>query len=47
MVDISRKKYERNGVEARVYNDGIFWLNEKRIEEGLDHKKIAKSCNKM
>ena len=46
MVDISRKKYERNGIEARVYNDGIFWLNEKRIEEGLDHKKIAKSCNK-
>ena len=30
MVDISRKTYERNGIE-RVDNELIFWLNEKRI----------------
>ena len=36
MVDISRKAYERNGVEAIVDNDGILWLNEKQIEERLD-----------
>ena len=29
MVDISRKTYERNGIEKIVYNDGILCLNEK------------------
>ena len=38
MVDMSRKTYERNGIETIIDNDGIFWLNEKHIEEGLDHK---------
>ena len=38
MVDMRRKTYERNGKEAIIYNDGILWLNEKHIEEGLDHK---------
>ena len=28
MVDISRKTYERNGVET-IDSDGILWLNEK------------------
>ena len=28
MVDISRKTYERNGVET-IDCDGILWLNEK------------------
>ena len=28
MADISRKKYERNGIETTVDNDGILWLNE-------------------
>ena len=38
IVDISRKTYERNGIETIVDNDGILWLNEKHIEVGLDHK---------
>ena len=38
MVDISRKTYERNGIETIVDDDGIIWLNEKHTEEGLDHK---------
>ena len=29
MVDVSRKTYERNGIEKIVDNDGILWLNEK------------------
>ena len=29
MVDISRKMYERNGIETIVDNDGTLWLNEK------------------
>ena len=42
MVDISRKMYERNGIETIVDNDGILWLNEKHIKEGLDHKMCEK-----
>ena len=38
MVDISRKTYGRNGIETIVDNDGILWLNEKYIEDRLDHK---------
>ena len=34
------KTYERNGIEAIVDKDGIFWLNENHIEEGLSHKKL-------
>ena len=46
MVDISRKSYERNGVEITVDNDEILWLNEKHIAEGLDHKN-ARNYNKI
>ena len=38
MVDIGRKMYEKNGIEIKVDNDGLLWLNEKHIEEGLGHK---------
>ena len=38
MVDISRKTYERNGVETIVDSNGVLWLNEKHIQEELDHK---------
>ena len=40
MVDISRKSYERNGIETIIDNDEILWLNEKHIEEELDHKNL-------
>ena len=40
MVDISRKTYERNGIETIVDKDGRLWLNEKHIEEGLNHKNM-------
>ena len=36
MVDISTETY-KNGVETMKDNDGILWLNEKHIEEGLNH----------
>ena len=39
MVDI-RETYVRNGVETVVDSDGMLWLNEKHIEEGLDHKSL-------
>ena len=38
VVEISRKTYERNVTETIVENDEILWLNEKHVEEGLDHK---------
>ena len=40
MVNISRKTYERNGIDKIIDNDGILWLNEKHIEEALDHKNL-------
>ena len=43
MTDISRKTYERNGIETIVDNDGILWLNEKHIEERLDRKNLVVS----
>ena len=52
MVDISRETSERNGIETIVDNDGVLRLNEKHIEERLDHKnrqeldnKSRKQCN--
>ena len=46
MVDISKKTYKRNGIETKVYNDGIFWFSEKYIEEGLDHKDFREITTK-
>ena len=40
MVDISKKTYKRNSIETIVANDGILRLNERYIEEGLDHKNL-------
>ena len=34
LIDISRKTYEKNGIETIVDNYGILWLNEKHIEKG-------------
>ena len=46
MVDISRKTYERIGLETIIDNDGIMWLKEKHIEEGLDHKNLREITTK-
>ena len=37
---MSRKTYGINGIKTMVDNDGILWLNEKHIEERLDHKNL-------
>ena len=39
-IDISRKMYKRNGIGTLLDNDGICWLNEKHIQERLDHKHL-------
>ena len=41
MIDISRKTYEKNGVQTIVDNDRILWLNEKHLEP-LDHENCQK-----
>ena len=46
IVDLSRKTYERGGIETIVDNDGILWLDEKHIEEGLDHKNLQEIAMK-
>ena len=40
MIDKSRKTYERNSIETIADNDGILWLNEKLIEQGLNHENV-------
>ena len=42
MVDLSRRTYKRNDIEKIVDNDGILWLNEKHIEEGVDNENLRK-----
>ena len=46
MVEISRKKYEWRDTETIIENDGILRLNEKHIEEGLDHKNLGEIITK-
>ena len=45
MIDISRKTYEKNGVQTIVDNDRILWLNEKHLEP-LDHEKLPENILK-
>lgn len=40
MVAITEETYENNGIEAIVNNNGALWLNEKRIQKGLDQKNL-------
>ena len=46
MIDISRERYERNGMEKIVDNGKILRLNEKYIDEGLDHKNLRATALK-
>ena len=38
MVGISRKTYEKDGIETIIDNEGILRSYEKHTEEVLDHK---------
>ena len=46
MVDISKETYECNDTEVIVDGIGTLWLNEKHIEEKLDHKNLPAITNK-
>ena len=46
MIGIRREKYERHDIEKIADNDGIMWLNEKQIEECLDHQHLREFTSK-
>ena len=47
MVGISRKTYKRNLLEEIVDSNGILLLNERHIEEGLDHMHVMHDYSKV
>ena len=46
MANTNRKTHERNGIESIAENDEILQLNEKYIEEGLNHKHLREITTK-
>ena len=44
MVNISKKTWRKNGVKTIVFN-GKKWLNEKRVEEQLEHSNLPAVTN--
>ena len=41
MVNITKETLENNDIEVIVDSANALWLNEKNIEEKLDHKNLA------
>ena len=46
MFNIDKETYKNNDIEAIIDSIGTLWLNEKKIEEKLDHKNIPAITNK-
>ena len=46
MVNINKETYEKNDIETIVDSIDKLWLNEKKIEEKLDHKNLSVIKNK-
>ena len=46
MVDISKKTYENNDIEATVDGISTLWLNEKHVAGKLGHKNLPVITNK-
>ena len=45
MVEISKRTWEKNGVEVTIFN-GKKWLNEKHVETQLKHSNLVAVTNK-
>ena len=45
MVNITKEAFENNDIEAIVDSVNTLWLNEKNIEEKLDHKTLPAITN--
>ena len=46
MFNITKETLENNGIEVIVDSANALWLNEKKIEEKLDHKNLPAISNK-
>ena len=46
MFNITKETWENNGIEVIVDSVNALWLNEKNIEEKLDHKDLPLVTNK-
>ena len=46
MVDSDKETYENNDIEVIVDGIGTLWLNEKHMEEKLDHENLPVITNK-
>ena len=46
MFNITKEKWENNGIEVIVDSVNALWLNEKNIEEKLGHKNLPVISNK-
>ena len=44
---LAKKTYENNDLEVIVDGIGMLWLNERHIEEKLDHKNVPSSQTNM
>ena len=46
MFNVDKETYENSDIEAIVDDIGMLWLNEKHIEEKLNHKNLPAITNK-
>ena len=46
MVNITKERYENNGIEVITYNRNTLWINEKDVQQQLGHKNLVEVTNK-
>ena len=46
MVNITKERYENNGIEVITDEFGKFWLSERHVQEKLGHKNLPARANK-
>ena len=46
MVNITKEKYEANGIEVITDKLGELWLNERHLQKHLGHKNLPTLTNK-
>ena len=46
MVNITKEKYENNGIEVITDKFGELWLNERHVQQQLGHKNLRVVTNK-
>ena len=46
MVNITKEMYKSNGIEIITDNLNTLWLNEKHVEQQLEHKNLREATNK-